>query len=74
MNVGKKKKQKQKQKQKNQHAPFMKTECDYLYGWIKKKNPKNTQSHLIKNRKNLTKNGETQTYSSNWSHKKKVHD
>ena len=31
-----------------QHAPSMKTDCDYFYGWIKK-----TNGHM---RKNLTQN------------------
>ena len=42
-----------------QHAPSTKTECDYLIGWIK-------NGHI---RKNLTQNGEQQTYS--WGTQKK---
>ena len=42
-----------------QHAPSMKTECDYLNGWIK-------NSHI---RKNLTQNDEPQKYS--WGTQKK---
>ena len=43
-----------------QHAPSTKTECDYLNGWIKKKN------HI---RKNLTQNGEPQR--SSWRRRRR---
>ena len=42
-----------------QHAPFTKTECDYLNGWIKKR-PHTQKSH---------QNGEPQRYS--WGTQKK---
>ena len=45
-----------------QHAPSTKTECDYLNGWIKKKD------HI---RKNLTQSGEPQRFS--WGMQKKNH-
>ena len=44
-----------------QHAPYTKTECDYLSGWTEKEN-----GHI---RKNLTQNGEPQRPS--WGTKKK---
>ena len=46
-----------------QYAPSTKTECDYLNGWIKKKN-----GHICKN---LIKNGELQRYYSWGTQKKK---
>ena len=49
------------QKQKHtQHAPSMKTECDYLNGWIK-------NGHI---RKFLKQNGKPQRYS--WRMQKKI--
>ena len=45
-----------------QHAPFMKTECDYLNGW-------NKNGHI---RKNLTQKGEPQIYSWGTQKKKKT--
>ena len=32
-----------RQQKHTQHAPSTKTECDYLYGWIKKKNKNKKQ-------------------------------
>ena len=47
----------------------MKTECDYLYGWIKRNKANKTKQngHI---HKNLTKNSEPQTYS--WEHRRRT--
>ena len=41
-------------RKRTQHAPFTKTECDYLYGWTKRQS---------RTQKNLTQNGESQRHS-----------
>ena len=59
------------QQKHTQHAPSMKTECDYLYGWIKKRNVTTSMDGLKNGHilKNLTDNGEPQRYS--WGTQKK---